>query len=90
MTREELIATLRNLHGELARADSVDASTREAFARVAADIERLTNPEEPTSAEDAQASQEGLTGFINEFEAEHPKLAESIGRVADALQNLGI
>jgi hypothetical protein len=90
MTREELIATLRGLHAELSTAESIDPGTREAFAKVAADIERLTDPDEPTTDEDAAASQEGLNGLLLEFEAEHPKLAETLGRLADGLANLGI
>lgn len=90
MTREELITTLRGLHGELAQTESLDAETREAFSRVAADIERLTDPDEPTTEEDAAASREGLNGLLLEFEAEHPKVAEMLGRVADALAGLGI
>lgn len=90
MTRDELVATLRRLHDELAQTEQIGPETREAFARVAADIQRLTNPEEPTTAEEARKSHEGLNGLVLEFEAEHPRLAESIGRVADALANLGI
>ena len=90
MTHDELVATLRKLHDELAQADGVDASTREAFARVSADIERLTDPDQPTTPEDAAAGREGLNGLITEFEAEHPHISAMIGRIADALAQLGI
>lgn len=90
MTRDEMIATLRALHAELADADSVDASTREAFAKVAADIERLTDPEHPSTAAEAEASHEGLSGLILDFETDHPQLAHTLGKLADGLANLGI
>lgn len=90
MERDQLLDTLRRLHQELSQSDSIDAQTREAFDKVAADVERLTDPEQPTTDEEAAESKEGLNGLLSEFEAEHPRLAEMIGRVADGLANLGI
>ncbi|TWT75624.1 hypothetical protein Pla123a_31340 [Posidoniimonas polymericola] len=90
MTHDELVATLNKLQAELAQDDSINASTREAFARVAADIQRVTDPDQPTTDEDAAAGREGLNGMVTEFEVEHPQISAMIGRIADALAQLGI
>lgn len=90
MNQQELLASLNTLHEELQRTDKVDPKTREALQELTDDIERLADDSTPTTAEDAAASEEGARSFLQDFEAEHPRLAEALGKLADTLANLGI
>lgn len=98
MQRDELLQSLRQLHDELAGIEksdaksgqAIDPQTRAALARVSDELNRLLDPEDETSTEDMETSSEGLRGYLIEFEAEHPRLAETLGRLADGLANLGI
>ena len=90
MDKQQLLASLDALRIELAEVDSIGDDTRAALDKVAEDLHRVLDPEQETTDDDAAASQEGLQGMLQHFEAEHPKLAEAIGRIADGLANLGI
>ena len=90
MDKQQLIETLEALQAGLAEHEGVAEETQAALGRVTDDVRRVLDPEEETGEDDAHASREGLQGLIQEFEAEHPKLAETIGRIADGLANLGI
>lgn len=90
MDRDQLLEAVKRLHEQLAEIDQIGPETRAALADVAADLERLLDPDDETTADDVKTSSEGVRGYLAEFEAEHPQLAESIGRLADGLANLGI
>lgn len=94
MPADDLLESLKSLHEELEQLGDtptkIDPATRAALAGVAADLNRLLDPEDATTAEDVETSSEGVRGYLLEFEAEHPKLAEALGRLADGLANLGI
>ncbi|MEM8866252.1 MAG: DUF4404 family protein [Planctomycetota bacterium] len=94
MQRDDLLESLGQLHSELSRLDETDAKidpqTRAALAKVDEDLQRLLDPDDETTADDVESSSEGVRGYLMEFEAEHPRLAEAIGRIADGLANLGI
>jgi hypothetical protein len=90
MDRPELQALLESLHRELGSLDKVDDRTKELLAQVTDDVHRVLERDEQTAAEDVATSQENVRNAIVEFEAEHPRLAETLGRLADGLANLGI
>jgi hypothetical protein len=90
MDKPQLQALLESLHRELASLDDVDDRTKELLAQVTDDVNRVLERDDETAAEDVAASQQNVRNAISEFEAEHPRLAETLGRLADGLANLGI
>ena len=86
MDNTRLQRLLSDLHRELAGATTVDAESRRMLDQVLADIRQLSPP---ATAEPADA-----TGQIREaalrLEAEHPRLAATLGQLGDALAKLGI
>jgi hypothetical protein len=78
---------LEHLRRELSEAASLDPEDRELLAKLAGDIERLL-------ADEASGSGAPLADRLRlatkRFEETHPKLTAVVGRVADALSNLGI
>lgn len=90
MDAQEVLASLVALEKEVQGVDKIDAETKASLAEAITGVRRVLDPAEATTPDDAKHSQEGLRGALMEFEAEHPKLAEAIGRLADGLANLGI
>lgn len=89
MPRTRLRQTLEELEQELERTGPVDARSRELLEHVVAEIrEILERTEEP--GEEQPSLRERLAEATESFEADHPALAETLGRLATALSNLGI
>jgi len=102
MEKQQLKATLTQLHDELARSGEVDEEMQSLLRQLAADIQSTLDqsataetPSEAADSEPARPDEEGslidqLTDVASHFEETHPRLASAIGRVADALSQLGI
>ena len=89
MPRTRLRQTLEELEQELERAGPVDERSRELLEHVVAEVrEILARTEEPGDEE--RSLRDRLTEATEAFETEHPALAETLGRLATALSNLGI
>lgn len=89
MEKERLLETLGQLHAELAAAERVGPETRAALQTLTDDIDRLLEKGSEASPDDVQPVSSGLNDLIRKFEAEHPQLSASVGRVADALAAMG-
>jgi predicted component of type VI protein secretion system len=85
---------LEQLHAELARTDSVDGEARRALESVLADIQKILERESAGEHEEEEERRASLADRLSEatrqFEESHPTLATTVGRVVDALANLGI
>jgi hypothetical protein len=90
MTQDELVARLAELHQELSQTDRIDAETLELLRTLTADVARLSGEQKSLTEAEAEPVASGLKDLLLSFEAEHPQLAVSIGRVADALAAIGI
>ncbi len=82
-----LAEILDELHAALEEAPEVGEEGREALRRAAADIrEALEQPGEG----DAGSLGEQLSAALERFEVAHPQLTSLVGKIADALSDLGI
>lgn len=90
MDKLDLQSLLESLHRELASLDKVDDRTKQLLSQVTEDVQKVLERDEDSPVEDDAGSSENVRSAIREFEAEHPKLAETLGRLADGLANLGI
>lgn len=92
MDKPQLQSLLESLHRELASLDKVevDDRTKQLLAQVTDDVQGVLERAEHAAEEEVAASQANVRSAIAEFEAEHPKLAETLGRLADGLANMGI
>jgi hypothetical protein len=89
MENEQLLSTLLQLRAELARAEGVDQQTLDQLDQLIEDAKRgIVAQERVESAVEDQDSG-GLRDLLLKFEADHPQLSTSIGRVADALAAMG-
>jgi Domain of unknown function (DUF4404) len=90
MEPHELTTKLAQLHAELSQTDHVDPESLELLRRLTDDIGRLLNKKEDVSSEDAEGVTSGLRDLVLRYESEHPELAITLGKVADALAAIGI
>ncbi len=94
MEKKRLIDSLEELHDELNRSEAVHEHTRELLGSVIHDARELLaesgDAREAESTADQPALSERLRDATRSFEESHPALAAAVGRVMDALSNLGI
>jgi len=90
MERQELTAKLAELHAELSRTDRVDPASLDRLRTLTADIGRLLDEEQAADDLEAEGVTSGLKDLLLKFEAEHPELSLTLGKVADALAAIGI
>lgn len=86
MSTAALRQQLERLVQELARADKLDAGSREALKGVVAEMERVIAAAEP----DHGTLRERIENTALGFEAEHPRLSAVLGEVTDTLAKMGI
>jgi len=89
MERQQLLATLQQLRAELSEAEDVDTDTLARLDQLTHDLERSVNQGDPMATRSIAPYSNGLNEVLLKFEAQHPQLSVSIGRVADALAAMG-
>ena len=87
MPTTRLHETLEALEQELERTRELDADAREQLERVLVEAREVL---ERTGRDEGGSLLDRLREATRDFEEDHPALAETIGRVAAALSNLGI
>jgi hypothetical protein len=93
MERQELKAKLAQLHTELSQTSTVDPGSLERLQQLTADLDRLLDKDSDEEADgdvDSDGAASGLKDLLLKFEAEHPELSLTVGKVADALAAIGI
>jgi hypothetical protein len=86
--KRKLTDILHELHESLERSPELGDDAREALRDAASDISEALDQEEPSERDQGFAEQ--LNQALERFEGEHPKLTAVVGRIADALSDLGI
>lgn len=86
MEQKKLQQLLEELHRELSAAKSVDPDSRRLLEELLQDIGKLTG----SAAAEAGSPAGQLREAALRLEAEHPKLAATLGQLGDTLARLGI
>jgi len=97
VSKEKIEELLRQLHNELAEADNVDADLSEKLRGTAVEIQTALQRQQSLSAVLGESPDTESHGVIDQlrdaaerFEDSHPTLTNTVGRIADALSQLGI
>ena len=91
MPRQQLKDALDALHSELESAGKIDEADRAALLQAAQQIQDALGDADSVGEHDPDEPQSGrISALIEEFETSHPKFAEILGSVSEALANLGI
>ena len=86
MSPDQLRTLLEALHAELRRTDAVDERSRDLLRAVDGDIRQALE----RTGEQPESLTERLRETLERFEGTHPQLSEAVGRVLDALVQMGI
>jgi hypothetical protein len=88
MDKKRLLETLDALRAEVAQSSEVDPSMTAELRRLTNEIRQADEDERPLAAPGG-AAPGGLKNLLLQFEANHPQLSVSVGKVADALAAMG-
>ena len=85
MSNEKLQQLLKELHRELGATQALDQQSRALIEKVLQDVDQIGEHPDPPDGLEIR-----LREVVLRFESEHPRLAATLGQVADTLGNLGI
>jgi hypothetical protein len=88
MDKKRLLETLDALRAEVAQSSEVDPTMTAELRRLTDEIRQADEDARPLSAP-GSATPGGLKNLLLQFEADHPRLSVSVGKVADALAAMG-
>lgn len=88
MDKQRLLETLDALRAEVAQSSEVDPSMTAELRRLTDEIRQADEDERPLSPPISSAPG-GLKNLLLQFEADHPQLSASVGKVVDALAAMG-
>ncbi|MFG0261166.1 MAG: DUF4404 family protein [Novipirellula sp. JB048] len=86
MTRDDLLAALQAVHRELEQTDDLDAADVSRLRQTMAEIQEVLD----RSGEEATSFSDQINESARRFEESHPVLTNTLGRIADMLQQMGI
>jgi hypothetical protein len=87
---KQLREHLEELHSELASTEAVDDRSRELLGEILGDIQTLLDRSGEARGDEPEGLVDRLREATRHFEESHPTLAAAVGRVVNALSNLGI
>ena len=86
MTDQELTEALEAVHEQLAEADHLDPSDVEKLRTTMNEIQGVLERQ----GEENESLSERVAHSAQRFEESHPVLTDTLGRIADILQQMGI
>lgn len=86
MNHKDLIDALEVVHRELADSEHLDADDVEKLRATMSEIQSVLDQE----SDRGETLSDRVTSSARRFEESHPVLTETLGRVADILQQMGI
>ncbi|MEM8665984.1 MAG: DUF4404 family protein [Planctomycetota bacterium] len=86
MTDRELNEALEAVHEQLSEADHLDPSDVEKLRTTMNEIQSVLDSQERES----ESLSERVSHSAKRFEESHPVLTDTLGRIADMLQQMGI
>lgn len=87
MDSTELRQLLERLRSDLDHATGLDESSRQQMRALVSEIERGVNA---SPADTERSLSDRLVEAMTSFEAQHPRLTETLSRIADQLGTMGI
>lgn len=88
MSIEDVHQSLSMLHQEIEHLDTPDASVKTKLLTLIEEVEKqLQNPE---SLQHRDAAVQKLPGLIEQFEADHPRMTDALGRLLTTLSGMGV
>ncbi len=86
MSHEDLISALETVHQELEQTEHLDEADVARLRQTMAEIQSVLDE----SAESKSTLSDQVADSARQFEKSHPLLTNTLGRIADMLQQMGI
>ena len=86
MNHNDLTDALEVVHRELAESDHLDTEEVEKLRATMSEIQKVLDEE----SDQSESLSDRVSTSARRFEESHPVLTETLGRVADILQQMGI
>ena len=90
MPTTELGRLLKELESEIGEGGPLDDAVREALSQLQGRIAAVLATSGEPAETDARSLSEPIADYVDRFEASHPTLTMTLGRIMDALNKLGI
>ena len=88
MSKAEIGKSLEALHAEVEKLDTPDAAVKDKLLALIGDLEQqLQNPE---NLSQSVAATKQIPALIEQFEADHPQMTATLGRLLTTLSGMGI
>ena len=88
MSKAEIGKSLEALHAEVEKLDTPDAAVKAKLLTLIGDLEQqLQNPE---NLSQSVAATKQIPALIEQFEADHPQMTATLGRLLTTLSGMGI
>ena len=86
MSQRELADALEVVHRELSDSEHLDAAEVEKLRSTIQEIQQVLDQK----SDDDESLSDRVASSARRFEEDHPVLTETLGRIADILQQMGI
>lgn len=87
MSKADINQSLEALRAELDQMTSTDLDAKDKLLALITDVERQV---QGSDEQERKATLQQLPGLIEQFEAEHPKVTNTLGRLLNTLSGMGI
>ncbi len=88
MSQEAISQSIEALHAEIEKLNTPDAAVKAKLLALIEGLESQLN--EPDNVVHQEANKQQLAPLIEQFEADHPQVTATLGRLLDTLSSLGI
>ncbi|MGC1307876.1 MAG: DUF4404 family protein [Phormidesmis sp.] len=92
MSKEAVNQAIEALHAEINQLDTPDVTIKEKLLLLIGDVEKqMQSPDSPAyKPEHKDVATQQLPALIEQFEADHPKVTNTLGRLLNTLSGMGI
>ena len=88
MSKADVNQSIAALHAEIDKLDTPDKAVKEKLLALIRDVEKQL--QEPDKEEHKEANLQTLPGLIEQFESDHPRVADTLGSLLNTLSGMGI
>ncbi|EDX83713.1 hypothetical protein S7335_1410 [Synechococcus sp. PCC 7335] len=92
MSKADINQSIEALRAELDKVATTDIAAKDKLLALITDVERqLQEPDKEVDSEGSRkATLQQLPALIEQFEADHPKVTNTLGRLLNTLSSMGI
>jgi len=88
MSKEAINQSIEALHAEINQLDTPNSDVKAKLLSLIEEVEKQL--QDPENTEHKDANLKALPTLIEQFEAEHPKVTETLSRLLNTLSGMGI